>query len=164
MFEAVAVGLLALVVVVVVASGMGMPSRKITILTGNHVEVSTKESGHPCQQADYVIVGAWKYSGQLTTVVGRRVSEFIYSGISCFLYADLPTVLFSLALGWIGKALQEYQPDLQRIRVRIAPIYWLKKGGCILPVRQEHLGSIVVGVILMKFILSIARPSIQSPP
>jgi len=138
---------------------MGMPSRKITILTGSHVLVSTKESGHPCQQADYATVGAWKYSGQLTTVVGRRVSEFIPSS-ACWLYADLPAVLFSLALAWVGKAGLEYQPDLQRVRVRIAPIYWLKKGGCVLPVRQEYLGSIVVGVILMKFILSIARPSV----
>jgi hypothetical protein len=37
---------------------------------------------------------------------------------------------------------------LQLIRVRIAPIYWLKKSGCVLPVRHEHLGSVVVGVIL----------------
>jgi hypothetical protein len=134
------------------------------MLTVNHVSTSTKERGHPCQQADYVTVGAWKYSGQLTTVVGRRVPEFIHSSISCLLYADLPTVLFSLALVWIGKAGHEHQPDLQLVRVRIAPIYWLKKSGCVLPVRHEHLGSIVVGVILMKFILSIARPSVQSPP
>ena len=139
-----------------------MPSRKITILTGMNSLVSTKESGHPCQQADYATVGAWKYSGQLTTVVGRRVSEFIRSG--CIPYADLPAVLFGLALAWgvvwVGKAGQEYQPDLQRVRVRIAPIFWLKNGGCEEPVRQEHLGSIVGGVILMKFILSIARPSV----
>jgi len=112
---------------------------------------------------DYVTVGAWKYSGQLTTVVGRRVSEFINPGESCFLYADLPTILLSLALGWIGEAGHEYQPGLQLVRVWIAPIYWLKKSGCVLPVRHKHLGSVVVGVKLMKLILSIARPSVQSP-
>jgi hypothetical protein len=140
-----------------------MPSRKITMLTVNHVSTSTKERGHPCQRADYVTVGAWTYSGQLTTVVGRRVSEFIHSGISRFLYADLPTVLFSLALVRIGKAGHEYQPDLQLVRIRIAPIYRLKKSGCVLPVGHEHFSSIVIGVKLMKFILSIARPRVQSP-
>jgi hypothetical protein len=75
---------------------------------------------------------------------------------SPFLYADLPTVH-----GWIGEAGHEFQPDLQLVRVRIAAIYRLKDSGWVeSPVRHEHLGSVVGGVMLMKFTLNIARPSV----
>ncbi len=98
----------------------------------------------------------WKYLGQLTTVVGRGVSNFIISCESCFLNTDLPTVLFSLALSRICETFQELDAGLKLSSILIAAPYCLKKSECVRPVRQEHLSGVVDGIKLIEHIVSIA--------
>lgn len=75
-------------------------------------------------------------------VVGRCISKFI--GLSCSLYADQTTLD-----RWISETRHKYQSNLQLVRVRIAAIYWLEESGWVeSPVRHEHLGSVVDGIIL----------------
>jgi hypothetical protein len=108
---------------------------------------------HACQQAQHVhlwgLGGLGAYSGNLRVFPGGEYRNS-YVPTTSRPHADLPT-----DHGRIGKPGHELQPDLQLVRVRIAAIYRLKDSNWVeSTIRHEHLGSVVGGVILKKFILN----------